>query len=35
MKPLDRDRSILEHILSYCAQIETTMPIATAPSIRK
>ena len=25
MKPLDRDRSILEHIISYCDQIEETM----------
>ena len=25
MKPLDRDRSVLEHILSYCEQIETTI----------
>lgn len=25
MKPLDRDRSILEHILSYCQQIEQTV----------
>ena len=25
MKPLDRDRSILQHIISYCEQIEATM----------
>lgn len=25
MKPLDRDLSILEHIISYCAQIEQTI----------
>lgn len=25
MKPLDRDISILEHILSYCGQIEQTV----------
>lgn len=25
MKPLDRDLSILEHIVSYCEQIEQTM----------
>lgn len=25
MKPLDRDLSILEHILSYCQQIEQTV----------
>lgn len=25
MKPLDRDRSILEHIISYCEQIEATI----------
>ena len=25
MKPLNRDRSILEHIISYCEQIEATI----------
>jgi uncharacterized protein with HEPN domain len=25
MKPLDRDRSILQHIVSYCEQIELTV----------
>lgn len=25
MKPLDRDRDILAHIISYCAQIEETV----------
>ena len=25
MKPLDRNSSILQHIISYCEQIETTM----------
>ena len=25
MKPLDRDRSILEHMVDYCEQINQTM----------
>lgn len=34
MKPLDRNISVLEHIVSYCQQIEQTMSdSATAPRL--